>query len=100
MPHVPGAVSLVGAALRRAPPNLGVSRRERRRDRAAVKRGDYSRAETLINDAEKLGVKYDPLTDRWSDSPDVLRKLLAQSGSPGCDRTETFELVASRAHDR
>src|SRR4051812_18666829 len=48
-----------------------------REARAAIKAGDYSRAESLINDAEKLGVKYNPLTDRWSDTPDVLRKLLA-----------------------
>ena len=45
--------------------------------RAAIKASDYTRAESLINDAEKLGVKYNPLTDRWSDTPDVLRKLLA-----------------------
>jgi general secretion pathway protein D len=45
--------------------------------RAAIKASDYARAETLINDAEKLGVKYNPLTDRWSDTPDVLRRLLA-----------------------
>jgi general secretion pathway protein D len=45
--------------------------------RAAIKANDFGRAESLINDAEKLGVKYNPLTDRWSDTPDVLRKLLA-----------------------
>ena len=49
-----------------------------REARAAIKRGDYARAETMINDAEKLGVKYDPLTDAWADKPDTLRKLLAQ----------------------
>src|SRR5207237_9790391 len=46
--------------------------------RSAIKRADYSRAESLINHAEKLVVQYNPLTDRWSDTPDVLRKLLAQ----------------------
>jgi general secretion pathway protein D len=46
--------------------------------RGEVKRGDFARAESLILEAEKLGVQYNPLTDRWSDTPDVLRKLLAQ----------------------
>src|SRR4029453_18685400 len=50
--------------------------------RAAIKRGDYQRAESLINDAEKLGVKYDPVVaDRFSDTPDTLRKLLATERS-------------------
>lgn len=49
-----------------------------REARAALKQADYARAEKLINDAEKLGVKYDQLTDRWSDTPDVVRKALAQ----------------------
>src|SRR5437870_4123111 len=49
-----------------------------REARAAIKRGDYTRAESLINDAEKLGAQYNPLTDRWSDTPDIIRKLLAQ----------------------
>ncbi len=52
-----------------------------REARAAIKRADFQRAEVLINDAEKLGVKYDQLTDRWSDTPEVLRKLLAQERS-------------------
>src|SRR4051794_34353818 len=52
-----------------------------REARAAIKRGDFARAEKLINDAEKLGVKYDPLMDRWSDTPDSMRKLLAQERS-------------------
>src|SRR3954447_12988625 len=52
-----------------------------RESRSAIKRGDFARAEKLINDAEKLGVKYDPLMDRWSDTPDSMRKLLAQERS-------------------
>lgn len=52
-----------------------------REARAAIKRGDFSRAEQLVNDAEKLGVKYDPLIDRWSDTPDTMRKLLAAERS-------------------
>jgi general secretion pathway protein D len=53
-----------------------------REARVAIKRGDYQRAESLINDAEKLGVKYDPVVaDRFSDTPDTLRKLLAAERS-------------------
>jgi general secretion pathway protein D len=52
-----------------------------RESRAAIKRGDYPRAESLISDAEKLGVTYDQLLDRWSDTPDTMRKLLAQERS-------------------
>src|SRR5262245_21116055 len=66
---VPGQTS--GSSAREASDKL------LREARAAIKSGDYLRAETLINDAEKLGVKYNGLTDRWSDTPDVLRKLLA-----------------------
>ena len=58
------------------------SRRLAARDsRAAIKRADFQRAESLIGDAEKLGVKYDPLMDRWSDTPDSMRKLLAAERS-------------------
>jgi general secretion pathway protein D len=52
-----------------------------REARASIKRGDFARAESLINDAEKLGVKYDQFLDRWSDTPDSMRKLLAQERS-------------------
>src|SRR4051794_33110206 len=52
-----------------------------RESRSAIKRGDFQRAESLIADAEKLGVKYDPLMDRWSDTPDSMRKLLAAERS-------------------
>jgi general secretion pathway protein D len=52
-----------------------------REARAAIKRGDFARAESLINDADKLGVKYDQLLDRWSDTPETMRKLLAQERS-------------------
>jgi general secretion pathway protein D len=64
-----------GASARRAADDL------LRESRAAIKRGDYRKAESLINDAEKLGVKYDPLMDRWSDTPDSIRKLLAAERS-------------------
>src|SRR5690349_9852043 len=52
-----------------------------RESRAAIKRGDYAKAETLIADAEKLGVKYNPLTAQFHDTPDKLRKLLAEERS-------------------
>ncbi len=61
-----------------APPNARRASDDLLREaRAAIKQADFVRAEKLINDAEKLGVKYDQLTDRWSDNPDVLRKALA-----------------------
>ncbi len=61
-----------------APPNARRASDDLLREaRAAIKQADYVRAEKLITDAEKLGVKYDQLTDRWSDTPDVLRKALA-----------------------
>jgi general secretion pathway protein D len=62
--------------------------------RAAIKRADYPRAESLISDAEKLGIKYDPLTDRWSDTPDVLRKLLAQERAKANAPKSPFSLPA------
>src|SRR4051812_7113261 len=56
-----------GSSARRATDDL------LREARAAIKRGDFERGEKLINDAEKLGVKYDPLMDRWADTPDSMR---------------------------
>jgi general secretion pathway protein D len=52
-----------------------------RQARAAIKRGEYQQAEAHIVEAEKLGVVYDQLIDRWSDTPDTMRKLLAQERS-------------------
>ena len=37
-----------------------------REARGAIKRGDYDKAEKLIADAEKLGIKYNALTERKS----------------------------------
>jgi general secretion pathway protein D len=47
----------------------------------AIKQGDYTQAETLITQAEKLGVKYNALTERFVDTPDKMRKLLAEERS-------------------
>jgi general secretion pathway protein D len=52
-----------------------------REARAAIKRSDFAKAETLITDAEKLGVKYNALTARMYDTPDKLRRLLAEERS-------------------
>lgn len=52
-----------------------------RQARAAIKRGDFQQAEAQIAEAEKLGVVYDQLIDRWADTPDSMRKLLAQERS-------------------
>src|SRR5262245_28018797 len=40
--------------------------------RGAIKLGEYDRAESLIAQAEKLGVKYDALTERFVDTPDKI----------------------------
>lgn len=45
--------------------------------RQAMKEGKYDQAGDLIAKADKLGVKYNSLTDRWADTPEKLRKLLA-----------------------
>jgi general secretion pathway protein D len=52
-----------------------------REARSAIKSADFARAETLIAEAEKLNVHYDPLTQRFVDTPDKLRKLLAEERS-------------------
>lgn len=49
--------------------------------RKAIKQGDYTQAEALIGQAEKLGVKYHPLTERFVDTPDKMRKLLVEERS-------------------
>ena len=48
----------------------------------AIKLGDFALAESLIVQAEKLGVKYNPLTERFIDNtPDKVRKALAEARS-------------------
>src|SRR5688572_17238991 len=54
-----------------------------RQARKAIKDGDLAKADGLIGQAEKLGVKYDPLTARFVDTPDKLRKLLDEAKSRG-----------------
>jgi general secretion pathway protein D len=55
-----------------------------RQARKAIKDGDLAAAGGLITRAEKLGVKYDPLTARFVDTPEKLRKLLDEAKSrPG-----------------
>jgi hypothetical protein len=49
--------------------------------RKAIKQGDFAEAEKLIAQAEKAGAKYDPLTERFVDTPQKLRKLLAEQRS-------------------
>jgi general secretion pathway protein D len=73
------------AAATAAPAQFGLRSEDRkasddllRQARAAIKAGEFDKAEGLIGQAEKLDVKYDPLTARFVDTPDKLRKLLAE----------------------
>ena len=50
-----------------------------RQARKAIKDGDLAAADGFIAQAEKLGVKYDPLTARFVDTPEKLRKLLDEA---------------------
>lgn len=52
-----------------------------KRARQAMKDGKYDQAGDLIAQADKLGVKYSTLTDRWADTPQKLRKVLAEAKS-------------------
>ena len=63
-----------------------------RQARAAIKAGDLDKADGLIGQAEKLGVKYDPLTARFVDTPDKLRKLLDEAKT----RRPAAQLPSSR----
>jgi hypothetical protein len=49
-----------------------------RQARGAIKAGEYAQAEAFIGEAEKLKIKYDSLTARFVDTPEKLRKLLAE----------------------
>ena len=49
-----------------------------RQARKAIKEGAFDQAESLISQAEKTGVKYDPLTARFVDTPEKMRQLLAE----------------------
>ncbi len=52
-----------------------------RQARKAIKDGDLAAADGLIARADNLGVKYDPLTARFVDTPEKLRKLLDEAKS-------------------
>lgn len=54
-----------------------------RQARKAIKDGSFDQADGLITKAEKLGVKYDPLTARFVDTPEKLRKLLTDERARG-----------------
>jgi general secretion pathway protein D len=64
---------------------FGVGKSENRREadellknaRQAMKEGKLDQAGEMIAKADKLGVKYNSLTDRWADTPEKLRKVLA-----------------------
>ncbi len=49
-----------------------------RQARTAIKDGNFQQAEKLIGQAEALKVEYTSFMARWSDTPDKLRKLLAE----------------------
>jgi general secretion pathway protein D len=63
-----------------------------RQARKAIKEGNLAQADGLIGQAEKLGVKYDPLTARFVDTPEKLRKLLDEAKT----RTPASQLPSSR----
>lgn len=71
-----------------------------KRARQAVKDAKYDKAETLIAQAEKLGVKYNPLTDRFVDKPETLRKLLkdeqARAGKQAAKPSSKFPALMGR----
>jgi general secretion pathway protein D len=46
-----------------------------RQARRALKDGQYDQADGLIGQAEKLGVKYDPVWDKFADTPTKLKQL-------------------------
>ncbi|WP_254506709.1 general secretion pathway protein GspD [Anatilimnocola floriformis] len=54
-----------------------------RQARKALKDGQFDRADGLIVEAEKLGVKYDPVWDKFADTPAVLKKLAAEERAKG-----------------
>ncbi|HUE72483.1 MAG TPA: hypothetical protein VMP01_16485 [Pirellulaceae bacterium] len=54
-----------------------------RQARAAMKAGDFAKADSLVAKAEKLGVEYDGITDRFKDSPVKVRKDLAAAKAKG-----------------
>jgi hypothetical protein len=66
-----------------------------RQARKAIKEGDLVAADGFVSQAEKLGVKYDPLTARFVDTPDKLRKLLTEAKARPA-ASSTAQLPSSR----
>ncbi len=79
---------------------FGIGKSETRREadellkraRQAIKEGKFDQAGDLIAQADKLGVKYSSLTDRWADTPEKLRKLVADEKA----KAETPQRPSSR----
>lgn len=46
--------------------------------RKAVKEGQFDQADSLIAQADKLGVKYDPVWDKFADTPAKIKALVAE----------------------
>ena len=65
--------------------------------RAAIKDGDLVKAETLVAKAEKLGVEYDGITDRFKDTPVKVRKDLAAVKAKGSAAGKPSSLFAAGA---
>jgi len=59
-----------------------------RQARKAIKDGAYDQAEGLISQAERTGVKYDPLTARFVDTPEKMRKLLTDERAKGSQASD------------
>jgi general secretion pathway protein D len=88
------------AAVAASAGQFGLGRSEERKEsdellrqaKAALKAGDYAKAESLIARAEMLGVKYDGFTDRFKDTPAKLREELTQAKSkgPGAKKPSSF----------
>ncbi len=68
-----------------------------RQARKAIKDGAFDQADGLIAQAERTGVKYDPLTARFVDTPEKLRNLLAEERSKSTTRPSSrFPALLSR----
>src|SRR5687767_3766498 len=46
--------------------------------RKALKEGQFDQADSLIAQADKLGVKYDPVWDKFADTPAKMKALAAE----------------------
>lgn len=90
---VHAAVPLAGsyATAAAAAGQFGFGRSEARKEaddllrqaRAAMKAGDLTKADSLLTQADKLGVEYDGFSDRFKDTPAKVRKDLAEAKAKG-----------------